>query len=178
MVFDRPDTNDAASCFVPSDRRGVVMSDPGSAETKKPAAAKKRVSPARNAIGLVVLVSVLVVGWVQYTAKAKYNAAVTAVDARSQDEEKGLLTDSEAEKLFGRSPDGPGTNYQDADRVFTKKTYTWRGLLKSYTVTAFYTKEPTPHLHHFATEGAKDTSESAAERQKPASATTPAKTSK
>ena len=38
---------------------------------------------------------------------------------------------------------------------FTKKTYTWKGVLKQHTLTAYYTKEKEPHLHHFETEGSK-----------------------
>ena len=68
------------------------MSDLSSSDTGKPGSPKKRVSPARNLIGLVVLLAVLAVGWLEYSAKSKYNAAVKALEARSQDEEQGLLT--------------------------------------------------------------------------------------
>ncbi len=61
----------------------------------------------------------------------------------------------EAETLLGKSPDGPGIEVEDNGRTFTKKTYTWRALLRPQTLTAFYTKEATPHLHHFETQGAK-----------------------
>jgi len=68
----------------------------------------------------------------------------------------------EAETLLGKSPDGPGSDFQEAERTYTKKTYTWPGLFKSYTLTAFYTKEKDSRLHHFETEGEKYAPEPAA----------------
>src|SRR5439155_25143379 len=162
MVFDRSAVCVAAASFPPRDRRGIAMSDPSSSGTGKPGSSKKRTSPARNLIGLVVLVAVLAVAWLEFSAKRAYNAAVTALDARTQDENKGLLAVPEAENLLGKPADGPGSDFQDGNRVFTKKTYTWRGLLKPYTLTAFYTKGVEPGLHHFVTEGATDTPEPAA----------------
>jgi hypothetical protein len=131
------------------------MSDLSSAGKDKPGSSKKKVSPLRNGIGLVVLATVIVCGWLQYSAKSGYSAAVAALNDRMQQEDKDLLSEQEADSLFGKSPDGPGSDFREANRSFTKKTYTWRGLLKSYTLTAFYTKAINPALHHFETEGAK-----------------------
>jgi hypothetical protein len=131
-----------------------VPSSPGSATTGAP---RKGVSPARNIIGLVVLLALAVVAWLEYSANFGYNGAVKALDARTQDEEKGLMDVQEAETLLGKLPDGPGVEIKESDsgRTFTKKTYTWRALLRPRTLAAFYTKEATPHLHHYETEGAK-----------------------
>jgi hypothetical protein len=131
-----------------------VPSSPGSASTGAP---KKRISPARNILGFVVLLALVAVVWLEYSAKFGYNGAVKALEARTQDEEKGLMDVQEAEALLGKSPDGPGVDVEDSDsgRIFTKKTYTWRALLRPQTLTAFYTKEATPHLHHYETVGAK-----------------------
>ena len=68
------------------------MSEPSSVGPEKTIPAKKPVSPARNIIGLIVLVGVLVFGWFEYSAKRGFNAAVTALEARTQDEDKGLMT--------------------------------------------------------------------------------------
>jgi len=133
------------------------MSNLSSSGTDKTGSSKKPTSPARNIIGLVVLIAVAVVGWFQYSAVLGYNAAVKALEARAKDEEKGLLSNQEAASLFGKSPDGPGSDFQDGIVTYTKKTYTWRGLLKSYTLTAFYTKGAEPGLHHYETEGEKYT---------------------
>jgi len=129
-----------------------VSSTPGSPTTGAP---KKGVSPARNLIGLVLLLALAAVVWLEYSAHFGYNGAVKALEARSQDEDKGLMDVQEAETLLGKSPDGPGIEVDDNGRTFTKKTYTWRALLRPQTLTAFYTKEATPHLHHFETQGAK-----------------------
>jgi hypothetical protein len=131
------------------------MSVPSSPDSPPTGAPKKGVSPARNIIGLVVLLALVAVVWLEYSAHFGYNGAVKALEARTQDEEKGLMDVQEAETLLGRSPDGPGTDFNDDGRIFTKKTYTWRALLRPKTVTAFYTKEATPHLHHYETQGAK-----------------------
>jgi hypothetical protein len=125
------------------------MSDMSSAGAEKTGSSKKKVSPARNAIGIVVLIAVVVFGWLQYSAKSGYNAAATALNGRIEDEDKGLLMVDEAERLIGKAPDGPGSDTEEGNRTFTKKTYSWPGVLKSYTLTAFYTKEANPYLHHF-----------------------------
>jgi hypothetical protein len=140
---------------VPSDRKGIVMSVPSSPGSATTGAPKKGVSPARNIIGLVVLLALAAVVWLEYSAHFGYNGAVKALEGRTQDEEKGLMDVQEAESLLGKSPDGPGIEVEDNGRTFTKKTYTWRALLRPQTLTAFYTKEATPHLHHFETQGAK-----------------------
>jgi hypothetical protein len=115
---------------------------------------KKPVSPARHIVGLVVLLAVCAVGWIEYSAVSGFNAAVNALNTRAQDEEHGLLSVQETESLLGKTPDGPGTDVQEGSRTFTKKTYTWRGLIRSHPLTAFYTKDAEGHLHHFETAGA------------------------
>ena len=87
-----------------------VPSTPGSATTGTP---KKGVSPARNIIGLVVLLALAAVAWFEYSAHFGYNGAVKALEARTQDEEKGLMDVQEAETLLGKSPDGPGIEVED-----------------------------------------------------------------
>jgi hypothetical protein len=152
------------------------MSDPSSSDAPKTGPPKKRISTTRNVIGLVVLIAVVVVGCWEYSAKIRYNRAVTALDARTRDESKELLTAQEAEALIGKSPASPGSDVQDNDQTFTKKTYTWRGLLKSYSLTAFYTKHAVPRLHHFETEGAPFTPEpTVGVKSTPAPAPLPAK---
>jgi len=155
MVFDRTAVCAAAASLPPSDRRGIAMSDPSSSGTEKTGSSKKRVSPARNILGLVILLAVAAVAWFQLSPKFRYNAAVKALEARANDEQKDLLSVKEAESLLGKSPDGPGSDVQDIQGNFTKKTYTWSGLFKSYTLTTFYTKEKDSRLHHFETEGEK-----------------------
>jgi hypothetical protein len=135
------------------------MSDPGSTGAESAATPKKKVSPARNAIGIIFLIVAVSIALSQFYAVLGYKAAVKALDARSQDEDKGLMQVPEVETLLGKSPDGPDTDFQEGNRTFTKKTYTWPAVLKSYTLTVFYTKGLGPCLHHFVPEGAEYTPE-------------------
>jgi hypothetical protein len=130
------------------------MSAPRSSGAVNTGSPKKPVSPARNAIGLVLLIAVVIWCWFEYSAKSGYNSAVHALDARTKDETKALMPVAEAETLMGKAPDGPGTEFKDSFQMFTKKSYTWRGVLKKYTLTAYYTTGIDPCLHHYATEGA------------------------
>jgi hypothetical protein len=116
---------------------------------------KKGVSPARNAIGLVALVVVVAVGAIQYTALARFNSAVKALNDRMAVEDKELMTEPEAEALIGKAPDDAGSDVQIGTASYTKKTYTWKALLKPYTLSAYYTKGKTPLLHHTESEGEK-----------------------
>jgi hypothetical protein len=144
------------------------MSDPSSVGNDKTGPAKKQVSPARNAVGVVVLIAVLAVGWIQYSARSAYTAAVTALNDRMLDETKGLMTVSEAETLIAKPADGPGVDVKEENANYTKKIYTWSGLLKSFTLTAYYTKGAEPGLHHIESEGAKYTPETPAAVPAPA----------
>jgi hypothetical protein len=152
------------------------VSVPSRSESGAKGPSKKGVSPARNAIGVVVLVAVVVVGWLEYSAKSGYNNAVTTLDARTQNETSELMAAKDVEALIGKSPDGPGEDVNLDGRTFTKKTYTWRGVLKSYPLTAYYTKQQDPRLHHFQTEGAKPAGPAAEGGVEPTAATTPAPT--
>jgi hypothetical protein len=116
---------------------------------------KKGVSPARNAIGLVALIAVVVIGVIQYTAMARFNSAVNALNVRMEDENKDLVTQAEAEALIGKAPDDAGGDVLLGTATYTRKTYTWKALLKSYTLAAYYTRGTNPALHHIESEGAK-----------------------
>ena len=131
------------------------MSDPSPSPAETTGSPKKKVSPTRNLIGLIVLVVVLAVAGFQYAALIRYTVAVKALDARAVDDDKGLMTNQEADSLLGKAPDGPGSDFTEEGRNFTKKTYTWQGPLKSFTLTAVYTNGAAAFLHHFETQGEK-----------------------
>jgi hypothetical protein len=131
------------------------MSDVSSSGAVGAGSPKKPISPARNVIGIVLLIAVVAWCWFEYSAINRYNAAVTAIDARLGDESKALPPIQEAEALLGKPADGPGTEYKEGYQTFMQKTYTWRGLIKSHTLTAYYTNQKEPCLHHIETEGAK-----------------------
>lgn len=124
------------------------MSGPSSSTPGTASPAKQPVSPARNIIGVIILIAVVVIGWLEYSAKAGYNAAVTAVNQRLEDEEHGLPTQTEIEEKIGKAPDDAGSDVQEGGATFAKKTYTWKGLISSYSMAAYYTKDKQPALHH------------------------------
>ena len=149
-------------------RTEIAMSDPSPSPTETTGSPRKKVSPTRNLVGLIVLVVVLAVAGFQYAALIRYTAAVKALNARAVDDHKDLMTDQEADSLLGKAPDGPGSNFTEEGQNFIKKTYTWQGPLKSFTLTAFYTNGSAAYLHHFETQGEKYVPEySAAKRSVP-----------
>ena len=131
------------------------MSEPSSVGPEKSGPPKKPISPARNIVGLVILAAVLVVCWFEYSAVLGFNAAVKALETRTNSEEQNLATVEEAEALLKKAADGPAEDFNEGAWNFAKKTYTWKGVLKQHTLTAYYTKEKEPKLHHFETEGSK-----------------------
>ena len=135
------------------------MSDPSATGSENTGSPKKKVSPARNVIGFVGLIVLIVIAAFQYSAVLGYNAALKAIEARSQDEDKGLVDVPETEKILGKAPDGPGSDFSEGNRTFTKTPYTWRGAIKSYTLTVYYTKGPGTFLHHYEPDGEKYTPE-------------------
>ncbi len=124
------------------------MSEPMSTATGKAGAPKKPVSPVRNIIGLVVLIGLLVVVWLEYSSYFGYRAAVSGLNKRMEDEDHGLMPLPEAEKLIGKAPDNDGTDVHDGNATYLKRDYTWRGVINTYTLPAYYTKEKEPKLHH------------------------------
>jgi hypothetical protein len=131
------------------------MSETAPVEPEKTVPAKKPISPARNIVGLIVLVAAVAVCVIEYSAYFGHRWAAAALKARVEEEEKDLMTVQEAEALLGKEADGPAVDFNEASYSFSKKTYTWRGLLKQHTVTAYYTKEKEPRLHHYETDGSK-----------------------
>src|SRR4051794_9720461 len=131
------------------------MPDPSSVGPEKISSPKKPISPARNIIGVIVLAAVLVVCWFEYSAVLGYNSALKALDARTQNEDQELATVAEAETLLNKAADGPAENFNEGAWNFNKKTYTWKGLLKQHTLTAYYTNEQDSRLHHFEPDGQK-----------------------
>jgi hypothetical protein len=138
------------------DPSGPGSSEPSSSGGEATGTPKKSVSATRNIIGLIALIAVVTVGGFEYKAKSQYNAAVTAINSRLEDESRDLMTPAEAEGLIGVAPDGPAAKTVEGIQTFTTQNYSWRGPIKTYTLTAFYTLGPHPGLHHFKTEGAAE----------------------
>lgn len=116
---------------------------------------KAKVSPARNVIGVILLVGFSSAAILEVVANRGYNSAVTKIEARMpkdsmdpSDKNSVLPTQKEAEKLIGKGPDGPLVK-EGHDQ---KATYSWQGLRKKYTLKAYYTNEKEPSLIRIETE--------------------------
>jgi hypothetical protein len=97
---------------------------------------KKKVSPVRNAIGLVLVVSLSVVAYLEWDANRRSSACIRSLN-EAMASEQGLLSMKQVEGILGRKPDGPGVT-KGREVMFT---YTWRGVFRKYTLVASYTGE-------------------------------------
>ncbi len=95
----------------------------------------KKVSGGRNLFGLVLLLSVLVVGGLEVMARNQAGEAVTKLNKALENEEGDLLSQEQVETLIGRKADGP-TVSEGNERL---ATYTWRGVFRSYPLRAYFT---------------------------------------
>jgi hypothetical protein len=112
---------------------------------KKP---KKPISPARTIIGLVLLVGLSAVAYLEFSANRGFNQAVKTLNDALDKDDAGLLSDKDVEGLIGKAADGPAVK----DAEGTKLSYTWSGVIKKHRFTAFYNNEKTPRLLRISTE--------------------------
>ena len=103
---------------------------------------KPQVSPVRNLAGVVLLVVLAGVGFLEYSANQGYNSAMNSLDAALGNEEGDLLTQAEVEAMIGKTADGP----LEAVGGELRGRYTWRGLFRSYDLTAYYLDQKPPRL--------------------------------
>jgi hypothetical protein len=103
---------------------------------------KKKVSPVRNAIGVVLLVSFSAVAYLEWNANRRSSAAILKLNQALAKEEGDLLSMEQVEGLLGRGPDGPGV----AEGRELRVTYTWRGVFRKYPLVAVYTGKKQPAL--------------------------------
>jgi hypothetical protein len=120
----------------------MAANDEGAAREQAEPGPKKKVSPARNAIGLVLLVAFSAVAYKEWDANRRSNAAIFKLNQVLANNEDDLLSMEQVEGLLGRGPDGPGV----AEGQEKKVTYTWRGVFRKYPVVAVYTNKSRPAL--------------------------------
>src|SRR4051794_13350768 len=102
----------------------MAMQDEGTgAERPNPVHTRKKVSPARNAIGAVLLVALSAVAYLEWDANRRAAAGTRRLNEALAREEADLLTMDQVEALLGRKPDGPGV----VEGLETRVVYTWRG---------------------------------------------------
>ena len=120
----------------------MAANDEGTAPGRAGPGPKKKVSPARNAIGLVLLVAFSAVAYLEWDANRRSSAGIARLNRALAEEEGDLLSMEQVEGLLGRGPDGPGV----AEGQEKKVTYTWRGVFRKYPVVAVYTNKSRPAL--------------------------------
>lgn len=110
---------------------------------------KGKVSPARNVVGFVLLVAFTGAAIFEVMANRGYNSAVTKMEKRlpkdesdPSDKNSVLPTQVEAEKLIGKSPDGPLVKEGTEQRA----TYSWQGLRRKYALNVYYTNDKMPSV--------------------------------
>jgi hypothetical protein len=103
---------------------------------------QKKVSPARNAIGVVLLVSLSTVAYLEWSANRRSGAAISKLNEILGKEEGDLLSMKEVEDLIGRKPDGPAIE----ENGVLKVTYTWKGVFRQYPLFAIYRNQSPPML--------------------------------
>lgn len=105
--------------------------------------AKPKVSPARNAVSLVLLVVLLIVGGLELTALFQFKGAVDRLDQALEENEEDLLPKPKVEELLGKTSDIPFVEDTPGMRW---TTYTWNGAIRSHVLTAFYSFGEDPGL--------------------------------
>jgi hypothetical protein len=124
-----------------TERLEMATHDEGAAgERAKPK--RTKVSPARNAVAAVLLVSLSTVAYLEWNANRQSVAAIGKLNQALAKEEGELLSMEQVEKLIGRGPDGPGVD----ENGETKVNYTWKGVFRRYPLTTVYTKQSPPRL--------------------------------
>jgi hypothetical protein len=120
----------------------MAMHDEGTASERAEPGRKKQVSPARDAIGLVLLVAFSAVAFLEWDANRRSNAGIAELNEALAKEEGDLLSMEGEEGLLGRGPDGPGVPEGRELRV----TYTWMGVFRKCPVVAVYKGGDRPAL--------------------------------
>ena len=103
----------------------MATHDEGTARGRAKPKGTKQVSPARNAVAVVLLVAFSAVAYLEWNANRQSGAAIARLNqAMARDEDGGdLLSKEQVEGMIGRGPDGPGVD-EDGE---TKVTYTVEG---------------------------------------------------
>ncbi len=122
----------------------MARHDEGRARGRAKSEGTKTVSPVRNAVAVVLLVAFSAVAYLEWNANRQAGSAIAKLNrALAKDEDGGdLLSKEQVERMIGRGPDGPGVDQDGALKV----TYTWKGAIRKYPLTTFYTKLSPPKL--------------------------------
>lgn len=114
--------------------------------------ARKKVSMTRKLIGLVVLIAATVVAVIEFRAFYSADRAVKRLESAQDEDRKNksqsTITKERVQALTGRAPVAPGVK----DGMYEKEVYVWRGLIRTYHLTAFYEGGDEPRMVNFSIE--------------------------
>jgi hypothetical protein len=96
--------------------------------------AKQKPSMVRNIIGLVLLVVIVTVGVLEYTAYQQYSTAVGKVDDALFVKREDPTLD-QVEAMVGRKADHELTKVSGAEK---ETTFTWRGVFRTHQMKAYF----------------------------------------
>jgi thiol-disulfide isomerase/thioredoxin len=120
----------------------MTRHDEGTIGERAKPTGKKKVSPARNAVGGVLLVAISVVAYLEWSANRRSSAAVSKLNALLDKPDGDLLSMEQVDTLLGRKPDGPVVEENGA----LKATYTWKGVFRQHPLIAMYRNQSPPKL--------------------------------
>jgi hypothetical protein len=136
---DSPESTPAAPSPSPSTPPVAPAPEATAGSTKT----KAKVSPARNAISMVLLIVLLIVGGLELNALFQFNSAVNRLDQALEANEQDLLPRERVEEILGKQADGPLQPDQPGMQV---TTYTWRGAIRSHVLTGYYSFGDAPGM--------------------------------
>jgi hypothetical protein len=120
----------------------MAADDEGTAPGQTRPGLKKKVSPVRNVIGLVLLIAFSAVAYKEWDANRRSSEGIAKLNEALAKEEGDLLSMEQVEGLIGRGPDGPGV----VDGRELKVEYSWRGVFRKYPLIAIYKNGKSPAL--------------------------------
>ena len=126
----------------------MATHDEGTVPEQPKPAARRKVSPARNAIGVVLLLAFSAVAFKEWDANRRSTAAIARLNEALAKDDGDLLSMEQVEGLIGRKPDGPAVPNPGGNPVGQelKVEYTWRGVFRKYPLVAIYTNRSRPSL--------------------------------
>jgi hypothetical protein len=103
----------------------------------------------RNGFGLVVLITVAVVGILEMKARYGVTQAVKRLESAQSDLETNrfapALTKEQVQIILGQPPARP----DDREGVFDKQIYVWNGVFRSYILSAYFLGDEPKKLESF-----------------------------
>jgi hypothetical protein len=130
--------------------RGFAMETPNAGNTPIAREAPKKVSAIRKVISPILLVAATAVAVLEFRAFYAVDRAVKRLESAQEEDKRNkresTITKERVQALVGRAPVGPG----EKDGMIEKEVYVWRGLFRTYHLTASYEGGDEPRMVNFS----------------------------